>query len=138
MTSTGTRELLDDSAVDTPDLTCGGTADDNNVFGEGRLDVLAAANAAPIGDTGAVERRGRPTSTSGDPIAGARVAFTGASDRETTTDADGEFHMTLVAGSYDVEVEAFGYETATSDFELEDGEEVALGLRARRRRTRTS
>ena len=36
-----TRTLLDDSAIDTEDLQCGGTADDNNVFGEGRLDAYA-------------------------------------------------------------------------------------------------
>ena len=37
-----TRTLLDDTAVDTPNAQCGGTDDDNNVFGEGRLDALAA------------------------------------------------------------------------------------------------
>lgn len=35
----GTRELLDQTAVDTPDLTCGGTPEHNNVHGEGRLDA---------------------------------------------------------------------------------------------------
>src|SRR5690606_12179041 len=37
-----TRALLDESAVDVRDTSCGGTTDDNNVWGEGRLDVLAA------------------------------------------------------------------------------------------------
>ncbi|MFI2490384.1 S8 family serine peptidase [Promicromonospora kroppenstedtii] len=37
-----TRAVLDASAHDEDDTTCGGTADDNNVWGEGRLDVLAA------------------------------------------------------------------------------------------------
>jgi subtilisin family serine protease len=41
-----TRTLLDDSAVDVSDLSCGGTADDNNVWGEGRLDAFAAVEAA--------------------------------------------------------------------------------------------
>ncbi|MBO0611129.1 S8 family serine peptidase [Myceligenerans salitolerans] len=44
-----TRAILDDSAVDvggTAALECGGTADDNNVYGEGRLDVLAAYELA--------------------------------------------------------------------------------------------
>ena len=40
-TSTRTRALLDDTAIDSSPTTCGGTADDNNVFGEGRLDALA-------------------------------------------------------------------------------------------------
>jgi Subtilase family len=38
--------LLDGSAVDVTDLSCGGTADDNNVWGEGRLDAFAAVEAA--------------------------------------------------------------------------------------------
>ncbi|WP_026366116.1 S8 family serine peptidase [Promicromonospora sukumoe] len=37
-----TRAILDASAHDEDDTSCGGTADDNNVWGEGRLDVLAA------------------------------------------------------------------------------------------------
>jgi len=36
----GTKALLDNSATDKSDLQCGGTADDNNVYGEGRLDAL--------------------------------------------------------------------------------------------------
>ncbi|WP_460755807.1 S8 family serine peptidase [Myceligenerans cantabricum] len=44
-----TRAILDDSAVDvggSAALGCGGTADDNNVYGEGTLDVLAAYDLA--------------------------------------------------------------------------------------------
>jgi hypothetical protein len=41
-----TRQILDNTAVDVDATACGGTADDNNVFGEGRLDVLAAVNAS--------------------------------------------------------------------------------------------
>lgn len=46
-----TRDELDDSSIDVNAQQCGGTVDDNNVFGEGRLDALAlvqgAAPAAP-------------------------------------------------------------------------------------------
>jgi subtilisin family serine protease len=49
-----TRDLLDASALDTEDLQCGGTAQDNNVFGEGRLDALALLESAPIGDVGRI------------------------------------------------------------------------------------
>jgi subtilisin family serine protease len=41
-----TVRLLDDTATDVTDLGCGGTADDNNVWGEGRLDAFAAVDAA--------------------------------------------------------------------------------------------
>ena len=40
-----TRELLDDSAINVSDLSCGGTGDDNNVWGEGRLDAKALVDA---------------------------------------------------------------------------------------------
>ncbi|WP_157237338.1 S8 family serine peptidase [Promicromonospora sukumoe] len=41
-----TRAILDGTARDVNDTTCGGTADDNNVWGEGKLDVLAAYELA--------------------------------------------------------------------------------------------
>jgi subtilisin family serine protease len=41
-----TRAAIGTGAIDHSDLTCGGTADDNNVYGEGRLDALAAVKAA--------------------------------------------------------------------------------------------
>jgi subtilisin family serine protease len=40
------RAILDSSATNTSVLTCGGTAADNNVFGEGRLNALAAVGMA--------------------------------------------------------------------------------------------
>ena len=40
-----TRALLDDTAINVSALTCGGTVDDNNVFGEGRLDAKALVDA---------------------------------------------------------------------------------------------
>jgi subtilisin family serine protease len=41
-----TRQILDDSAIDTASGQCGGTTDDNNVWGEGRLDAFAAVSLA--------------------------------------------------------------------------------------------
>jgi len=43
----GTRAVLDDSAADVSNLQCGGSADDNNVWGEGRLDAFAAVSLPP-------------------------------------------------------------------------------------------
>jgi len=40
-----TRALLDDTALNVSNTSCGGTADDNNVWGEGRLDALALVTA---------------------------------------------------------------------------------------------
>jgi hypothetical protein len=45
----GTRGVLDGTARDTSNLQCGGTAANNNVFGEGRIDALAAVTLATGG-----------------------------------------------------------------------------------------
>ena len=128
----GTRALLDSSAVDQADLSCGGTAEDNNVFGEGRLDVLAAADNAPIGDTGTVD--GTVTvEGSGDPVAGATLEFvTEGSTRESTTAADGTYGITLVTGLYDVTVSSFGFEDFTGTVEIEDGEATTFDVELER------
>jgi subtilisin family serine protease len=41
-----TRSLLDQTAIDVENLTCGGTAENNNVWGQGRLDIFAAVSEA--------------------------------------------------------------------------------------------
>jgi subtilisin family serine protease/N-acetylneuraminic acid mutarotase len=117
-----TRALLDDTAVDTENLQCGGTADDNNVFGEGRLDALALLQAAPIGDTG--ELTGTVTDAgTGDPISGATIHVTGDGvDRTLTTGGDGTYSTALTAGDYTVEASAFGYLSQTTLVTIEVGE----------------
>ena len=45
----GTRAILDQTAVDTSDLNCGGAAANNNVWGEGKLDALAAVARSMTG-----------------------------------------------------------------------------------------
>jgi subtilisin family serine protease len=42
----GLRSLLDTTATDKSDLSCGGTAGNNNVYGQGRLNAFAAVGAA--------------------------------------------------------------------------------------------
>ncbi len=132
-----TRALLDGSATDTSNAACGGTADDNNVWGEGRLDAMALMESAPIGDTGILT--GTVTeSGSGDPIAGAEVAVDGEIDRTVTTDATGAYSVTLPVGDYSVTASAFGYiaqtttaiitvdQTTTQDFALEAAPSVSV------------
>jgi len=41
-----TKQVLDDTAIDVANAQCGGTTDDNNVWGEGRLDAFAAVTKA--------------------------------------------------------------------------------------------
>jgi subtilisin family serine protease len=108
-----TRTLLDTTAVDTSDLTCGGTAADNNVWGEGKLDAFAAVDAAPRGPTGTLT--GTVTNASnGNPIAGATVHASGPAERTTTTNAAGVYSLTAPIGTYDVTASAFGFATETA------------------------
>jgi N-acetylneuraminic acid mutarotase len=104
-----TRALLDDTAVDTEDLQCGGTAADNNVYGQGRLDALALLQAAPVGETGTLAGTVTDAGTAA-PIAGATVQVTGDGvDRQLTTGPDGGYSTVLAAGDYTVAASAFGY-----------------------------
>ena len=71
-----TAALLNQTAVDTNDLTCGGTAANNNVWGEGKLDAFAAVEQSPRGPVGTLN--GTVTNaSSGAPLAGAQVNVTG-------------------------------------------------------------
>jgi subtilisin family serine protease len=133
-----TRALFDNTAIDTANSQCGGTADDNNVFGEGRLDALALLNAAPIGDTGTLSGK---VTTAGAALPGATVTVTAAGqpDRALTTATDGGYSAVLPAGDYSLSVTAFGYKsqtatatitantTTTKDFSLEAAPTVNVG-----------
>ena len=103
-----TRALLAQTAVDVDDQSCGGTAENNNVWGEGKVDALAAVDAAPRGDTGVLT--GTVTAADGGaPVAGATVKVEGPLSRTTTTGEDGTYRLTLSVGDYTVSVHAFGY-----------------------------
>ncbi|MEU9888626.1 S8 family serine peptidase [Sphaerisporangium sp. NPDC051011] len=107
-----TRELLDGTAIDVNDTRCGGTAADNNVWGEGRLDAYAAVRAAPVGSLGGLA--GTVTS-GGTPVAAATLSVTGPINRTVTTAADGTYTLPrLLTGDYQVTVTKYGYQTATA------------------------
>ena len=104
-----TRQILDDTAVDVDDTSCGGDADDNNVWGEGRLDAFAAVSNSPICALGSLSGTVTDSGTL-QPIEGALVeAVGGPVDRSATTDASGNYTMDLCEGTYDVTASAFGY-----------------------------
>lgn len=107
-----TRDLLDQTAIDTSDLSCGGTEENNNVWGEGRLDAFAAVSQAPRGPTGTLQ--GTVTdATTGNPITGATISITGPIDRTTFTDSNGNYSVLLAVGTYTVTARMFGYLTET-------------------------
>jgi subtilisin family serine protease len=120
-----TRAIIDQTAIDTEDLTCGGEPANNNVWGEGKLDVLAAVEQSPRGDTATLAGTVTDAAT-GDPIAGATVTATGEIDRTATTDEDGAYELSLVAGSFDVSVEVYGYGGETTTVDLTAGETTTL------------
>ena len=86
--------------------------DPNNVYGEGRIDVLTAVNLVATGGTlvGTVT-----DSSSGAPISGAKVtANNGERDFNAFAADDGTYTLFLAAGPYSVTADAFGYETAVA------------------------
>ncbi len=119
---TQTRSILDSTAIDTSDLTCGGTAADNNVYGEGRLDVLAAANLAPTGPSGSVTGRVTDAQTTA-PISGAQVrTVVNGSPRTTTSAANGKYTLAnLPVGTYTVTASAFGHNSLDRSAIVTDG-----------------
>ncbi|PSL04612.1 carboxypeptidase family protein [Haloactinopolyspora alba] len=109
-----TRALLDDTARDVDDTTCGGTADDNPTWGEGKLDALALVNAG-IEAGGAGDLTGTVTGPDGEPLTGATISAEGTHARTTTTGEDGTFSLRLLAGDYEVTTTKFGYVSSTTD-----------------------
>ncbi|NIK54304.1 carboxypeptidase regulatory-like domain-containing protein [Kribbella shirazensis] len=108
-----TRALLDETAHNVDDTTCGGTADDNPTWGEGKLDALALVNAG-IAAGGAGTLTGTVTNAGGAPIAGATISAKGTHSRTATTGPNGVFSLQLLAGEYDVTTSAFGYLPVTT------------------------
>jgi subtilisin family serine protease len=100
------------TAVDRPDGQCGGGAhfDPNNVYGEGRIDAQAAAEAVAAGGWLAGTLTDASTGT---PVVGAHLVFT----REgrtfpVTTDDRGAYILRLAAGTYAAGVMSFDYAAA--------------------------
>jgi len=102
-----TRALLDRTARDHDDTSCGGTASDNNVYGEGMLDVYEAVSDAPRPNAGLLT--GTVTDSAGEPVARARLSA--PNSNVVTTGADGTYQLYLDAGDHDVSVQTFGYDT---------------------------
>ena len=108
-----TEQLLDQSATDVNNTTCGGDASDNNVWGEGKLNALAAVTAAPTGPTGTLSGTVRRADNMA-AIGGAEVHVTGPGNRGVGTNPSGQYSMLLPVGTYTVDVTAHGYTSQTA------------------------
>jgi subtilisin family serine protease len=108
-----TKALLSQTAVDTSDTSCGGTAANNNVWGEGKLNVYAAIDQAPRGPTGTL--RGTVTAASGGaPLSGATISVAGTT-RTAISDSTGGYQMTLPVGTYAVTAGLYAYQSSTAN-----------------------
>ncbi|MFD0596768.1 S8 family serine peptidase [Catellatospora coxensis] len=119
-----TRRLLGESAVDVDDTECGGTAEVNNKYGEGRLDLVRLLELAPRQGgtlTGVVTANGAP-------VPAAEVTISGPFSRSIGTDKDGRFTTNLPVGDYRLSAEVFGYLTATADVTITLGQDVSVTL----------
>ncbi|GIF20291.1 hypothetical protein BJ973_001803 [Actinoplanes tereljensis] len=118
-----TREILDETAIDTDDTSCGGTAADNNVWGQGKLDAYAAVTLA-VSPAGSLS--GTVTGA-GFPVSGATVTIAGPASKSLTTTADGGYrYARLLAGNYHVRITAFGYDTFEGDVSITGGGSARL------------
>jgi subtilisin family serine protease len=123
-----TRSFLDSTAIDTSDTSCGGTAADNDVWGEGRLNAQAAVNASPTSSAGTLA--GNITaSENGNPLPGAEVdVVAGGTTRPTWTDASGHYQLKLGGGSYTVNVSLYGRLSQSAGVTVTNGSTATQGF----------
>ncbi|WP_191134229.1 S8 family serine peptidase [Streptomyces sp. col6] len=109
-----TRKLLNEGARDVDDTHCGGTAGMNNVWGEGKLDILASVNAAP--HTAAVVSGKATDKATGKALPNITVKSTDAAGavRSVTTGPDGTYRLPLAAGTYTFAFSGYGYASGSA------------------------
>ncbi|MDR2996996.1 MAG: S8 family serine peptidase, partial [Microbacterium sp.] len=109
-----TQALLNATARDVEDTHCGGTAARNNVWGDGKLDILAAVDAAP--HTRSIITGTATDAATGAALPGMTVRVTGNGyDRSVGTDGNGRYRLVLPAGTYSFAVSGYGYASLTAD-----------------------
>ncbi|GGQ50920.1 S8 family serine peptidase [Couchioplanes azureus] len=118
-----TRQVLDATATDTDDTSCGGTPADNQVYGEGRLDAYAAVSGArqPSGVlAGTVTAEGAA-------LSGATVSVTGTVARQGSTGPDGAYRLALLPpGTYEATITRYGYRAIARTVVVAAGETARL------------
>lgn len=121
-----TRTLLDEGSTDVDDTHCGGTAAMNNVWGSGKLNILASVDAAPHSMRHPLGHREEPGHRQGGDRHGDRAerrhkAF-------GTTDATGAYQLHLPAGTYTVTTSGYGFASRTDTVTIAVGRTETLDL----------
>lgn len=97
-----------------------GSAGEDNTFGMGLIDVVAAAELIGLGSLATLQ--GTVTdATTGAPLS-ASVSVSGAADLDVVTEADGTYFIKVQPGDYIMDVWAFGYLPQTLSFTAGDSE----------------
>ncbi|WP_329121382.1 S8 family serine peptidase [Streptomyces sp. NBC_01465] len=119
-----TRAILNEGSTDVDDTHCGGTAAMNNVWGSGKLNILASVDAAP-------HTAGTLSGTATDQATGkaAVVTLTARNadvQRSVTTDTTGAYQLHLSAGTYTVTTSGYGFASRTDTVTITAGQTEAL------------
>ncbi|MFB7946250.1 S8 family serine peptidase [Kitasatospora phosalacinea] len=105
----GTRALLNQGARDVDDTHCGGTLGANNVWGEGKLDILKSVDLAPhtaVNVTGKATDKATGAALPGITV---KISSDATGTRTVTTAPDGSYRLALAPGSYDIAASGYGY-----------------------------
>lgn len=115
-----TEQILNDSAVHISSTLCSSSGWPNNVYGYGRLDVLAAVNSVP--EAGG-KLNGVVNAANDGPISGAIVQAVNAQTQGiTTTDVSGYYALDLISGTYTVTASATGFHASMlTGVQISDG-----------------
>ncbi len=110
-----------------------GAAGEDNTFGMGLIDVVAAAELVGLGSLATLQGTVTDAITAA-PLA-ASVSVSGAADLDVVTEADGTYFIKVQPGDYIMDVWAFGYLPQTISFTAGDSEtlinDFALALAPR-------
>ncbi|MEV0092680.1 S8 family serine peptidase [Streptomyces sp. NPDC050738] len=121
-----TRTLLNGGSTDVDDTHCGGTAAMNNVWGSGKLNILASVDAAPH-TAGTLSGTATDAATGKAATATVTVESAGV-QRVVTTDATGAYKIHLSAGTYTVTTSGYGFTGRTDTVTIAAGETETLAL----------